>query len=148
MLKDFLDQHCMITNREAESQNAGADEEPSFSAFDFLYLPIDFVYVTKIHIPQVILFNDFTLFHIYCIIFLALLCCLFHVFMRVMLPCSPWFSTESNKGYAFVNFTNPGAARKFFDVLHDQHWDCFQSNKIREIYCAKLQVYISANLTM
>ncbi|XWS62729.1 hypothetical protein CRYUN_Cryun06bG0035800 [Craigia yunnanensis] len=90
MLKDFLDQHCMITNRGAESQNAGADEEPSFSAFDFLYLPIDFV-------------------------------------------------TESNKGYAFVNFTNPRAARKFFDIWHDKRWDCFQSNKIREICCAKLQ---------
>ncbi|XWS67844.1 hypothetical protein CRYUN_Cryun04dG0039600 [Craigia yunnanensis] len=90
MLKDLLDQYCMVTNREAESQNAGADEEPSFSAFDFLYLPIDFV-------------------------------------------------TKSNKGYAFVNFTNPGAARKFFYIWHDKHWDCFQSNKIREIYCAKLQ---------
>ncbi|XWS40091.1 hypothetical protein CRYUN_Cryun18bG0110400 [Craigia yunnanensis] len=90
MLKDFLDQHCMRTNSEAESQNAGADEEPSFSAFNFLYLPIDFV-------------------------------------------------TKSNKGYAFVNFTNPGAARKFFDAWHDKHWDCLKSNKIREIYCAKLQ---------
>ncbi|XWS54973.1 hypothetical protein CRYUN_Cryun10bG0135400 [Craigia yunnanensis] len=90
MLKDFLDQHCMLTNREAESQITGSDEEPSLSAFDFLYLPIDFV-------------------------------------------------TKSNKGYAFVNFTNPGAARKFFDASHDKHWECFKSNKIREIYCAKLQ---------
>ncbi|XVE48978.1 hypothetical protein DITRI_Ditri01bG0045000 [Diplodiscus trichospermus] len=90
MLKDFLDQHCMITNREAKPHNGGADEEPSFSAFDFLYLPIDFV-------------------------------------------------TKSNKGYAFVNFTNPGATRKFFAVWHHTHWDCFQSSKIREIYCAKLQ---------
>ncbi|XP_022762119.1 protein terminal ear1 homolog [Durio zibethinus] len=90
MLKDFLDQHCMLMNKKAEFQNAGADEEPSLSAFDFLYLPID-------------------------------------------------FGTKSNKGYAFVNFTNPGAARKFFDAWHNKHWDCFQSNKIREIYCAKLQ---------
>ncbi|XVF67790.1 hypothetical protein PTKIN_Ptkin10aG0150100 [Pterospermum kingtungense] len=93
MLKDFLDQHCMLTNGEADqSQNAGtgADEEPLCSAFDFLYLPIDFV-------------------------------------------------TKLNKGYAFVNFTKPGAARKFFDAWHDKHWECFKSNKIREIYCAKLQ---------
>ena len=137
MLKDFIDQHCMLTNREAESQIAGAHEEPSLSAFDFLYLPIDFVYVANIHIPQS---------------FIQLLCLplyisctfipLFRVLMGVILPSNYGCSTKSNKGYAFVNFTNPGAARKFFDAWHDKHWDCFKSNKIREIYCAKLQVYI------
>ncbi|EOX97888.1 hypothetical protein QUC31_015449 [Theobroma cacao] len=91
MLKDFLDQHCMLTNRDqVQSQNGDADEEPLLSAFDFLYLPIDFV-------------------------------------------------TKSNKGYAFVNFTNPQAARKFFDAWHHKRWQCFQSHKICEIYCAKLQ---------
>ncbi|XVF45368.1 hypothetical protein PTKIN_Ptkin02bG0200200 [Pterospermum kingtungense] len=91
MLMDFLDLHCMTANKEAESQNVnGADEETPFSAFDFLYLPIDFM-------------------------------------------------TKSNKGFAFINFKNPGAARKFFDAWHRKHWDCFQSNKIREVYCAKLQ---------
>lgn len=44
MLKEFLDQHCMLINREAMS-NANNEEEPSLSAYDFLYLPIDFVYV-------------------------------------------------------------------------------------------------------
>ncbi|KAE8662573.1 Xylulose kinase-1 isoform 1 [Hibiscus syriacus] len=86
MLKDFLDQHCMDMNR----KYGVADDEPSFSAFDFLYLPID-------------------------------------------------FTTKSNKGYAFVNFTNPRAARRFLDACHDELWNCFQSTKIREIYCAKLQ---------
>ncbi|GMJ09749.1 hypothetical protein HRI_004644100 [Hibiscus trionum] len=91
MLKDFLDKHCMLSNLEAKSQNGGAgDDEPSFSAFDFLYLPMDFV-------------------------------------------------TKSNKGYAFVNFTNPVAARKLYNECHDTHWDCFKSNKILQIYCAKLQ---------
>ncbi|KAK8706645.1 hypothetical protein V6N13_050200 [Hibiscus sabdariffa] len=91
MLKDFLDRHCMLSNLEAKMQNGGVgDEEPSFSAFDFLYLPMDFV-------------------------------------------------TRSNKGYAFVNFTNPVAARKFYDERHDMHWDCFKSNKILQIYSAKLQ---------
>ncbi|TYJ47629.1 hypothetical protein E1A91_A01G004100v1 [Gossypium mustelinum] len=88
MLKEFLDQHCMVTNREAKS-NAN-NEEPSLSAYDFLYLPIDFV-------------------------------------------------TRSNKGYAFVNFTTPIAARKFYDACDDKQWECFMSNKIRQIYCAKLQ---------
>ncbi|MBA0788572.1 hypothetical protein Gotri_006917 [Gossypium trilobum] len=92
MLEDVLDQHCMLTNKEAESQigSADEDEQPSLSAFDFLYLPIDFV-------------------------------------------------TKSNKGYAFVNFTNPKAARKFSRAWHNKHWPCINSNKIREIHCAKLQ---------
>ncbi|XP_039026894.1 uncharacterized protein LOC120160577 [Hibiscus syriacus] len=91
MLKDFLEQHCMLSNHEAKSQNGDAcDEEPSLSAFDFLYLPIDFY-------------------------------------------------TKSSKGYGFVNFTNPVAARKFYDEWHDTRWDCFKSNKIRQICCAKLQ---------
>ncbi|KAK8647976.1 hypothetical protein V6N13_128740 [Hibiscus sabdariffa] len=91
MLKDYLDRHCMLSNLEAKMQNADVVyEEPSFSMFDFFYLPMDFV-------------------------------------------------TRSNKGYAFVNFTNPIAARKFYDEWHDIHWDCFKSNKILQIYCAKLQ---------
>ncbi|KAB2051216.1 hypothetical protein ES319_A12G041200v1 [Gossypium barbadense] len=92
MLEDVLDQHCMLTNKAAESQigSADEDEQPSLTAFDFLYLPIDFV-------------------------------------------------TKSNKGYAFVNFTNPKAARKFSRAWHNKHWPCINSNKIREIHCAKLQ---------
>ncbi|GMJ03557.1 hypothetical protein HRI_004024900 [Hibiscus trionum] len=90
MLKDFLDQHCMNMNRKYSNNGGVADEEPSFSAFDFLYLPVDFI-------------------------------------------------TNSNKGYAFVNFTNPRAARRFFDACHHERWECFQSTKIREICCAKLQ---------
>ncbi|OMO75566.1 RNA recognition motif 2 [Corchorus olitorius] len=85
MLKNILDQHCIEMNEKAESK----EEEP-LSAFDFLYLPID-------------------------------------------------FGTEANKGYAFVNFTNAGAVRKFFDGWNGKRWDCFQSNKIREICFAKLQ---------
>ncbi|TYH85897.1 hypothetical protein ES332_D01G004700v1 [Gossypium tomentosum] len=49
------------------------------------------------------------------------------------------YTTRSNKGYAFVNFTTPIAARKFYDACDDKQWECFMSNKIRQIYCAKLQ---------
>ncbi|XP_052480852.1 protein MEI2-like 7 [Gossypium raimondii] len=49
------------------------------------------------------------------------------------------YTTKSNKGYAFVNFTNPKAARKFSRAWHNKHWPCINSNKIREIHCAKLQ---------
>ncbi|KAK8561249.1 hypothetical protein V6N13_149580 [Hibiscus sabdariffa] len=90
MLKDFMDQHCMNMNRNYSNNGDVADEEPSFSAFDFLYLPVDFI-------------------------------------------------TKLNKGYAFVNFTSPRAARRFSVACHGEHWDRFQSTKIREICCAKLQ---------
>ncbi|KAL4354724.1 hypothetical protein GQ457_06G002080 [Hibiscus cannabinus] len=95
MLKDFLDQHCMNMNMDRNYSNNGAggvadEEESSVSAFDFLYLPVDFI-------------------------------------------------TKLNKGYAFVNFTSPRAARRFSVACHGQHWDRFQSTKIREICCAKLQ---------
>ncbi|OMO75564.1 RNA recognition motif 2 [Corchorus olitorius] len=85
MLKNSLDQQCLEMNQKEES-----NEEELWSAFDFLYLPID-------------------------------------------------FGTKANKGYAFVNFTNPKAVRKFFDAWNGKRWDCFQSNKIREICFAKVQ---------
>jgi hypothetical protein len=47
---------------------------------------------------------------------------------------------EANKGYAFVNFTDARAAWKFYLSTNHQAWDVFQSSKIREIACARLQV--------
>ncbi|OMO74388.1 RNA recognition motif 2 [Corchorus capsularis] len=88
MLKNILDQQCIEMNQIKEESN-----EELLSAFDFLYLPID-------------------------------------------------FGTKANKGYAFVNFTNPEAVKKFFDAWNGKRWDCFKSNKIREICFAKLQVYL------
>ncbi|KAK8665269.1 hypothetical protein V6N13_005440 [Hibiscus sabdariffa] len=124
MLKDFLDQHCMNMNMNRNYSNNGgvADEEPSFSAFDFLYLPVDFMYVSNI-LHTLLAFD--VMFHGNEIAM--------PVFFRH--GCS----TKLNKGYAFVNFTNPRAARRFFDACHGEHWDRFQSTKIREICCAKLQ---------
>ncbi|KAK9942720.1 hypothetical protein M0R45_008370 [Rubus argutus] len=84
MLMTFLDNHCANGNRKSD----GGEE--SESAFDFLYLPIDF-----------------------------------------------W--TGMNKGYAFVNFTNPQAVWRFYLAAHSQKWDSFQSNKIREIAYARIQ---------
>ncbi|GLU02849.1 hypothetical protein SLE2022_200820 [Rubroshorea leprosula] len=85
MLKDFLMKHCKM-----ENERKGKEEEVQYSAFDFLYLPID-------------------------------------------------FSTSCNKGYAFVNFTNPEAAWKFSLAKKNQSWDCFNSTKICDICCAKFQ---------
>ncbi|KAJ6937003.1 hypothetical protein NC652_011621 [Populus alba x Populus x berolinensis] len=41
--------------------------------------------------------------------------------------------------YAFVNFTATRAAWKFCLSAKNQAWDVFQSNKIREIACARIQ---------
>ncbi|XP_062080055.1 protein terminal ear1 homolog [Humulus lupulus] len=49
------------------------------------------------------------------------------------------FRTHLNKGYAFVSFTHPRAASKFWEAKDNQKWDCFKSNKIREIAPATIQ---------
>lgn len=42
MLVEFLDDHCMLENKKVKDDNS---EEPNIvSAFDFVYLPIDFRY--------------------------------------------------------------------------------------------------------
>lgn len=51
--------------------------------------------------------------------------------------------TEVNKGYAFVNFTNTKAVKKFHNVFHHKAWEGFRTPKICEIVCAKIQVIIS-----
>ncbi|KAL2988931.1 hypothetical protein AAZX31_11G110800 [Glycine max] len=51
------------------------------------------------------------------------------------------FKSRMNKGYAFVNFTKPQAARKFRNTASRLKWDMFQSNKIREVVSARLQVW-------
>lgn len=50
-----------------------------------------------------------------------------------------------NKGYAFVNFTEPRAVWKFYLASKDQSWDFFNSKKRREIVCARLQVLMMIN---
>uniref|UniRef100_A0A803Q9Q9 Mei2-like C-terminal RNA recognition motif domain-containing protein n=1 Tax=Cannabis sativa TaxID=3483 RepID=A0A803Q9Q9_CANSA len=86
MMLDFMDDYC-------ESENHDQQEKGPYnnkSAFDFLYLPMD-------------------------------------------------FRTHFNKGYAFVNFTNPRAASKFWKAKDNQKWDYFQSKKIRQIAPATIQ---------
>ncbi|XP_059437590.1 protein terminal ear1 homolog [Corylus avellana] len=87
MLVEFLDDHCMLENQKLNTKNS---EEHVVSAFDFVYLPID-------------------------------------------------FRTGCNKGYAFVNFTDPRAVWKFYLAAHKQTWKLFHSHKIREISLARLQ---------
>ncbi|XP_059649998.1 protein terminal ear1 [Cornus florida] len=91
LLLKFLDQHCMAENEKINKFNPNEEtEEQTVSAFDFLYLPMD-------------------------------------------------FKTGCNKGYAFVNFTEAKAVWKFYQAFHNKAWDFFQSPKIREIVCAKIQ---------
>ncbi|KAI9128472.1 hypothetical protein K1719_001465 [Acacia pycnantha] len=87
MLIDFLDNHCLIENRELANEEKGERAE---SAFDLVYLPID-------------------------------------------------FDTRMNKGYGFVNFTNPEAAWRFYVANNSKKWEFFQSNKVRDIVAARFQ---------
>ncbi|KAI4367260.1 hypothetical protein MLD38_023018 [Melastoma candidum] len=44
-----------------------------------------------------------------------------------------------NLGYAFVNFTDPRAAWRFYKAANAKKWQLFQSKKISEIASARLQ---------
>ncbi|KAM7482654.1 hypothetical protein LguiB_007237 [Lonicera macranthoides] len=85
LLVKFLENHCLT-----ENQKNASSEEGIVSAFDFIYLPMD-------------------------------------------------FRTGVNKGYAFVNFTNPKAVWRFYNACDRMKWDLFESPKICEIVSAKLQ---------
>ncbi|XP_071933334.1 uncharacterized protein [Coffea arabica] len=91
MLVEFMDKHCVLENRKTEQgiTSIEAEQEP-LSAYDFLYLPID-------------------------------------------------FGTGKNKGYAFVNFTEPQAVWKFFKECDSTKWDFKDSPKTRKIVCASIQ---------
>ncbi|KAI3419825.1 Phosphatidylinositol 4-phosphate 5-kinase [Psidium guajava] len=56
------------------------------------------------------------------------------------------FKTKANKGYAFVNFTNPTGASGMYRAYHNFRWEClpiknlnFWSRKVCEISPAKIQ---------
>ncbi|KAF8030399.1 hypothetical protein BT93_E2745 [Corymbia citriodora subsp. variegata] len=56
------------------------------------------------------------------------------------------FKTKANKGYAFVNFTNPSGASRMYRAYHNFRWEClpiknlnFRSKKVCEISPAKIQ---------
>ncbi|GAV74151.1 RRM_2 domain-containing protein [Cephalotus follicularis] len=85
-LLEFLDNHCTKENDEIAN-----DQESNVSAFDFLYLPMD-------------------------------------------------FDSGMNKGYAFVNFTDPKAVWKLHIATLNQAWPHYcQSHKRCEIASARLQ---------
>ncbi|KAF3324999.1 Protein MEI2-like 6 [Carex littledalei] len=49
------------------------------------------------------------------------------------------FRTNSNFGYAFVNFTSPVGARRLFNSLHNHHWISAGSNKVCQLNFARIQ---------
>ncbi|WCJ40913.1 terminal EAR1-like 1 [Euphorbia peplus] len=85
LLMEMIDEHCKNENEESKKRN-----EKQVSAFDFLYLPID-------------------------------------------------FENNANKGYAFVNFTDPKGVCKFKGAVHNKRWPLFLSNKICSIAYARVQ---------
>jgi len=54
----------------------------------------------------------------------------------------------SNLGYAFVNFTTPAAAFKFYKQFHGFAWNVRQNRKICEINAAKHQVSLLFNFIL
>ncbi|KAL3515108.1 hypothetical protein ACH5RR_022010 [Cinchona calisaya] len=94
MLVEFMDKHCMLENQKTKLQqgveSAELAQENPLSAYDFVYLPID-------------------------------------------------FRTQKNKGYAFVNFTQPQAVWKFFKACDSTKWDFKDSPKFKKIVCASIQ---------
>lgn len=106
---DFLDEHCRQENEK---------EEPQVSAYDFLYLPIDFKYVLSI-LKIVHLMVDS-----YCETHLKL--------------CR----SKANKGFAFVNFTNPKGVMKFKEAVNNKRWPLFSSKKVCSIGYARVQVSV------
>lgn len=49
----------------------------------------------------------------------------------------------SNLGYAFVNFTSPKAAFRFYVEFHGLEWEVAQNKKICQINVAQYQVLLS-----
>ncbi|XP_018731185.2 protein terminal ear1 homolog [Eucalyptus grandis] len=64
------------------------------------------------------------------------------------------FKTKANKGYAFVNFTNPIGASRLYQAYHNFRWEClpiknlnFRSKKVCEISPAKIQGKVALECT-
>ncbi|KAJ7978513.1 Terminal EAR1-like 2 [Quillaja saponaria] len=87
LLVNFMEDHCKAVNQKEEEKDC---EEKTVSAFDLLYLPID-------------------------------------------------FKSGLNKGYAFINFTNPKAVWKFYLAKDDKKWELFESKKRCAIARARFQ---------
>lgn len=69
-----------------------------------------------------------------------------HVFVFFFFFVSRKFSMQkrvSNLGYAFVNFTSPEAAFRFYREFHGVEWDVDQNKKICQINVAQYQVSLS-----
>ncbi|KAK2997352.1 hypothetical protein RJ639_024769 [Escallonia herrerae] len=90
-LMKLLDKHCSLENERAK-QLRDEQRQHSVSAFDFVYLPMD-------------------------------------------------FRTGYNRGYAFVNFTNPRAVWKFYEAFNNRAWYSLdvESPKTIHIVSAKIQ---------
>ncbi|KAH9299670.1 hypothetical protein KI387_031352, partial [Taxus chinensis] len=115
MFLNILDSHCAQYN-----QNIMETNEP-FSEYDFVYLPIDFKYVTHqaiYHLPLS-----------------AVLELVNEQLWLLVVDCR----NRCNLGYAFVNFTSAKATWKLYREFHMHQWAIFNSKKICEITYARLQ---------
>lgn len=75
---------------------------------------------------------------------LRFVCSTFLMFGLVCFLCFRKHAIEkkkSNLGYAFVNFTTPTAAFKFYSEFQGFEWDVTKNKKICEINVAQYQVF-------
>ncbi|KAG5526714.1 hypothetical protein RHGRI_032841 [Rhododendron griersonianum] len=71
------------------------------------------------------------------------------LYRYVILPSFKYYSSNTtssctgcSRGFAFVNFTEARAVWKFLRACNGKTWDLFQSPKICEIVCAKIQLWM------
>lgn len=137
ILLSILDKHCRDENQKADSLSCK-------SAFDFVYLPMDFMCVeaTLIEASFAIYFLCFFLYicHSMCLISIQ--------FLGILSRRKCWNEGKTaNLGYAFVNFTNAVAAFRFFNSFHKRVWEVAKNKKTCEVTVADIQVYFPCSFS-
>ncbi|KAE9595933.1 putative mei2-like protein [Lupinus albus] len=118
-LLKILDEHCFELNKTVEDAAA-------YSKFDFLYLPMDFRLKFRnyfFHFINTDLSNN-------------------HLFGSYFIRRHAIDKKLSNLGYAFVNFTSPTAAFKFYKRFNGFIWNVNTNRKTCEINAAQYQVLL------
>lgn len=113
-LLQILDNHCR-----AENMKAKLHSDPCRSEYDFLYLPMDFWYLS-LNLSLLIVLIYFP--KIFNLVKHFLLSSKNHLLIWEWL-ISYLFSCGANLGYAFVNFTTSVAAVRFAKAFDKKGWE-------------------------
>lgn len=129
-LLQLLDSYCLMMNQQRDSR-----PDFCYTEYDFVYLPMDFMWVI---LSISVILSSFDIFYLVVIIdnFNVVIWFVLNFYRR------SWYEGKvSNLGYAFVNFTTSSAASQFCGVYHNYKWDVNVNRKICEITEARIQVY-------